>query len=428
MTTIQAMRRALSGVAAITLTAVLAHAQANPLERPLERTQAIDARWRAWTGCWTPVVASTAPSPSASTVCVLPAMGTSAVEIVSISGAKVVDRMHIDADGADHAVSRDDCTGTQAARWAASGTRVYVKESMRCPGGVARSTSTIMSFDQRYRWLDVRGISAGVNQGVAVMRYEPKLDSAGLPAEVQPALALRGPAANNAVLTASAPLTLGDIADVATAADTGVATTWLVERTRDVSIVLDAKQLTTLADRGVPPAVIDVLVALEYPRNFALNAGTNEPAARPAQPAEPRGRADGFRYGDPYGWSSFYSPWYMDPFYGYGAYGYSPYGYYNPYGYYGYGYYPGGGPIIVVTGGGSGGSTGASHGRVIKGRGYSSGGSSGSSAGRSSSASSSSSGGSSGSSSGGSSGSGGSASSGSSSSGSGRVAVRKPPL
>lgn len=418
MTTIQALRRALPGIAAIALTATVLHAQA------------VDARWRAWTGCWTPIVGANMPARAAGTVCVLPTTGTSAVEIVSVSGSAVVDRTRIEADGMEHPVSRDGCSGTETARWSPSGTRVYVKEAMRCEGGLERNATGVMSFDQQYRWLDVRGISTGTTQGIAVARYEALLDSAGLPEEVKPAFALRGPAANNAILAASAPLTLSDIADVATASDTGVATTWLVERTKNLSLSFNGKQLEMLADQGVAPAVIDVLVALAYPQNFALNTGSNEPMTRPvAERAIDGAYRDTYRYSDPYSWYLF-DPWYASSFYGYGAgyygyrygYGYSsPYGYYNP-----YGYYPGGGPIIVVNGG-SGGSaegSGTSHGRVVKGRGYTSGGSSGSSVGRTSSASSQSGGSSSGGSSGSS--SSGSASSGGSSS-SGRTAVRKPP-
>lgn len=402
--------------------------------RPVSAQQATDARWRAWTGCWQPE-ASRAPLTTTSAVCVLPAKGNSAVDILVVSGKSVTSRSHIEADGVAHPVSRDGCTGTERANWSASGTRVYLHESMTCDGPISRNGTGVMSFDPRYEWLDVRGVSTGTNAGVAVARYEPVLDTAGLPAEVLPAFAARGPAANNAILAASAPLTLADIADVSTMTDSGVTATWLVERNREVKIDLDARQLTALADQGVPPSVIDVLVALSHPTVFALNAGSNDVEVR-EQPRQGDTNAMrdrygyGSRYGSPYGaYGMMYDPWWgWDGLYSnYGPYGMYGYGYglgYSPYYSPFYGYYPGSQPIIVVTRPPDGSTPGAQpHGRVVKGRGYTSGSSSSSSARTSGSSGSSSTSGSSTSS------SSGSSSSGSSSSGSsGRTAVRKPPL
>jgi hypothetical protein len=400
------------------------------LAAPVGRAQELDARWRAWTGCWTPVAAD-APIASAGTVCVVPAAGTSGVDVMSVSGSQVVDRMRIVADGAPHEVRQSECSGTTSADWSTTGTRVYVKESLMC-GTTARRELTVMSFTQQYQWLDVRGVSSGGSQGVAVARYELLTDSTGLPADVLPAFRMRGPAANNALLAASAPLTLGDISDVSAKTDSGVTATWLVERTRGAKLSIDGKQLAMLADQGVAPSVIDVIVALAYPENFALSGSSLDPQLIPRQASQQTARYDRYRssvqwydpyFGPMYGY--YYSPYYYGYRTGYGY--YSPYGYYGG-GYYGGGYYPGGGPIVIVNnpdGGGTSGGSGASHGRVVKGKGYSSGGSSsdGGSTRTTSSSSGSSSGGSSGSSSG--SASGGSSSGGSST---GRTAVRKPPL
>lgn len=429
-------RRTLAGAVAMSLVAGAAHAQA--------QTRDVDARWRAWTGCWTPTSTTQRTlTMEKSTVCVLPAEGQSAVELISVVGSKVVSRTRVQADGLPHPVEREGCTGTEMATWSATGTRVYTTESVTCDGGVTRQGRGVMSFSPMYEWLDVRGVSTGEAAGVAVARFEPMVDTAGLPAEVLPAFALRGPAANNAILAASAPLTLSDIADVAISVDSGVAATWLVERTKNVKMSVSGKQLAALADLGVAPSVIDVIVAISHPAVFALDARTGD--------AEYLGRttttnADS-RYNSRYGWQStayLYDPWYSYGHYssfsryGYSPFGYSPFGYssYSPY-YSPYGYYPGSQPIIIVNrtdngNGGFGGSSGSgsSHGRVVKGRGYTSGssGSSGAASTQSSTQSSGStgSGSSAGSSSSGTSSSG-SAGSGSGSSGSARTAVRKPP-
>jgi hypothetical protein len=408
-----------------------------------------DSRWRAWTGCWTTTMPQNLAFGTSSAVCVLPTDKPSAVEIVTVISGKVTDRMRVDADGQAHASERDGCTGSTTARWSQFGTRVLIKESFNCVGSASRTGSGVMSFTQQYEWLDVRGISTGGSAGVAVAKYQLTSDTTGLPAEVRPALALRGPAANNGVLAASAPLTLADIAEMGTSVDSGVAATWLMERTRDVKLSITGKQLVALADQGVPSAVIDVVVALAHPDVFALNSSavpSLEERTRSQSSSANAGSYYGSRYPGYYGLYS--SPMYdpFDPYfssyayysiYGYGRYGYrgySPYGY-SPYGYspYGYGYYPGYTPVIVVTRGSGDNQTTSQHGRVVKGQGYSSGtGSTGSSATKASSgAAERVGGGSSGSSSSGSTSSGSTStgsSSGSSSSGGGdRTAVRRPP-
>lgn len=395
----------------------------------------VDSRWRAWTGCWAPQGQSQAISREA-LVCVLPTEKASAVEIASVVGGKLADRSRVDADGQPHTVERDGCTGSSTARWSQTGTRVHISESFSCSGGPTRTGTGVMSFTQQYEWLDVRGMSSGGMAGVAVARYQPVLDTTGLPDEAKAVVSARGVASNTAMLAASAPLSLADIADVATSTDSGVAATWLAERTRGVRLTIEGKQLVALADQGVPGSVIDVVVALAHPQTFALNAGT--PAMMQQPKTGGRTAADYSywrRFPSYYGFYG-YSSW--DPFYDfYSPYGYGIYrstlgGYYGGYygGWYGGAYYPGYTPIVVVTRGGDDTGITSQHGRVVKGRGYSSGeGSSGGSATRSTTSSDK--GGASGSSSSGSSGStssaGGSSSGGSSSGGGDRTAVRRPP-
>ena len=371
----------------------------------------------------------------------MPAQGTSAVEVITIAAGTVIDRTKIAADGAPHAVSRDGCTGTETASWAITGTRVYVNVNTNCAGGVTRNGRGVLSFTQRYEWLDVRGMSSKDASGVSVARYAATDDTTGIPADVRFALPARTAATNNAMLAASAPLTLADIAEVATTADSGVAATWLMARTEGVMLSITGKQLEMLADQGAPSAVIDVVVAIAHPRVFAMNSNSREAEfksrgqqvtngiSRGALDAYPYAAMYGYPYGFSYGWSPYsmygygvYSPYSAYYGYGYGynsGYGYG--GYYSPYA----GYYPGSQPIIVVTRGSDGDSSPAPHGRVVKGSGYEAPRSSGSSSSSSSSGGSSSTSSSSGSSSG----TGGASTGGASAGGSepARTAVRKPP-
>ena len=395
-----------------------------------------DARWDAWIGCWMPVAGQDgalreiggAGSPR---VCVAPAAGTSAVEVLTIaSSGTVLDRTRIDADGAPHQVVRDGCTGTETARWAAHGTRVYVTTQFTCAGGVLRRGTGVMSFNQQHEWLDVRGMSSGDVSGVAVARYAATDDTTGIPADVRNIVPARTAMTNSAALAASAPMTLADIADVGVVVDSGVASTWLLERTQGVKVTISGKQLEALADRGVPSAVIDVVVAIAYPRVFALTPGSRDASYAPKDTRATRTSTRAHcPFGFGYGWWPYYGM--NDPMFGFGcgSYGYDSYGYrgYSPFGGYGYynpygGYYPGSQPIIVVTRPSDNGVNSPGHGRVVKGEGYV-GSRTSTSSGGGATASTTSGGSASGSSSP-------APSSGSTSSGSGdsRTAVRKPPL
>jgi len=407
--------------------------------------QAVDARWEPWIGCWAPVAGEASPlrmlgaSPR---VCVVPAQGTSAVELVTIAAGKVVERARIEADYKPHQVSRDGCTGTETAHWSEFATRVYLSSALTCAGGVSRRGTGVISLSERYEFLDVRDLTSGKSTGVAVGRLAAAdVDSATIPAEVRNALPPRTGASSSAALAAAAALTLADIADVATSADSSVTAAWLMERTRGLKLSINGKQLTALADAGVAPTIIDYVVALAHPAVFGFDAKA-QAAGGAAGDQRLTGANRGFdSYSYPYGFPGYYGYSRYDDCYRYGAvsmlygygidygcngYGYSRYGMYSPYGgsYYN-GYYP---PIIIVRSpdSGGGGLSMPSHGRVVKGQGYTSGG--GGSTGTTASPSRGLTSGGGQTTSSGSSGSSGSASSSGSSgsSGGGRTAVKKP--
>ena len=102
---------------------------------------------------------------------------------------------------------------------------------------------------------------------------------------------------------------------------------------------------------GVSKHVIDVVVAVSFPDQFALNRGDVE---------ERQARRPVYAAGPGYGWGGFRRSLFYDPFY-YG-YGYGYPGYYG----YSYGRYGGYAPARIYVGR-SAGSTG---GRVVQGRGY----------------------------------------------------------
>jgi uncharacterized membrane protein YgcG len=251
---------------------------------------------------------------------------------------------------------------------------------------------------------------------VHVTRYRALTDLAGIPAEVTSALANQQLAVSTARGAAMAPVAPTAVVDAVKHVEAPVVQAWLLERGQGFAM-LDAKQLVALADAGVPGSVTDLMVALTYPKQFAINHGGAAVSPTGTESASGNDVVTGRTipvYVDTYG----YSPFGWGPYGSYYSwYGYSPY--YLPYGYGGYGYgYTG---PIIITRPSDGSPSVASHPHVVRGQGYTEGrtstpssstGSTRSSAGSSSSGSSSS--------------SPSSSSSGASSSGGGRTAHRVP--
>ncbi len=340
-----------------------------------------DPRWQAWYGCWM-AEDGTAPSPTGRTptVCVIPA--GRGVDVLTVVDTSVVARDHIEANPERHPVSRSNCTGWETAAWSSQGDRLYRQSEYTCPGEVKRDASEVLAMTPEWEWLDVQGLSARGTMGVRTLRYE----SAAVPAvpEIASALASRATEMSMARGMAATPPTTADVIEASRAVDPAVVEAWLAEEGE--GFPLDGKQLEALADSGVSPRVIDVMVAMTYPRVFTVAApsargGFNgaEASARSTAPDTTyaaRHPYDGYGYGlfappGPWGWD-YYSPWSWSLYGYYSPFFYSPYGTFSPYYYGGYGYGGynyGGGTIIVVSGNGTA-SPPPPHGRIVNGHGY----------------------------------------------------------
>ncbi|HEU4643787.1 MAG TPA: hypothetical protein VFS44_15135 [Gemmatimonadaceae bacterium] len=364
------MQRTIGATSALAAAAMLAAAASPVMAQGSQgagatTAAAVDARWQQWLGCWTPAPggASLSSAPRGALVCVLPAAGASAVDIATVDSGRVLSRERIDASGARVPSSESGCTGWRSASWSTDARRVYVRSEYSCAGGVRRTASGLFAIAPGGEWLDVSGIVAGQSNGVRVVRYRQAAVPSVVAEELSPALGERSLAVTTARSAAAAPVTTADVIDASRSVDAPAVAAWLAALHQDFDV--DAKQLVTLANAHVPDRVIDVMVALSYPKVFAIapssGVAVREPSATGAGYAE-EGTARTVVL-DPYGYG--YSPYYLDyyPWLGYGAYGLG-YGY--GYGL-GYGWYPGG-PVVVIQ---KPSGPPAPHGRVVNGRGYS---------------------------------------------------------
>jgi hypothetical protein len=390
------------------------------------QTAAPGPQWSAYAGCWQAAApegqTTVTPMPE---VCVVPSSNGFGADLLTLTARKITERTHVDADAVQHPVSREGCTGWEAARWSIDGRRLYFSSQQQCEGGVQRKGSGIFAIGADGLWTNVVNVSAGGGQGLRVVRYNPVTIDSTYPAEVVSAFGNRQMALGTARISARTKTTIDDILEANRAVDAAVVQGWVAASQQTFD--LDAKQLIRLADAEVSPETIDIMIAVSNPKTFALAPRTAEGGGSSAEARRDAMRRDECydRMMDPWGYDdyAFCDPYRRYGYYGsrlgYGLYGYDPYR--NGYGY-GYGFGYNSAPVVIVVKDG-----GLVHGKMTK-NGYSNPGTSSSSATRDrepSRAPSSSSG---------SSGSSGSSSSGSSSSGSsggssssGRTAHPKPP-
>lgn len=322
-----------------------------------------DARWEALFGCWEPASATQEDAPAlraeSRLTCVVPVQGSAAVDMVDIVDGKITQRRSMLATGERVQTKRDGCEGWESGEWAPSGTRVFLQTGFTCPGGIERRSNGVMDISASGDWIVVEGIAAGSSQGVQVSRYVAATRAGTVPAEVLTALEGHRLSSSTARLAATRQLTLADVADATSRLEAVVVESWLLERNEGFD--LNARQLEQLSEAGVPPGVIDVMLALSYPDALQIEGMTpnGDPVVGQAVDQEIRRTY----------WDPFYGPRY-----GYGGY-FAPYGYYSPYGYsrygfglspFGFGYHGGWRSVVVVRGS----STPSPRGKAVQGRGY----------------------------------------------------------
>lgn len=317
-----------------------------------------DSRWLAYLGCWEPIESVK------SVLCVVPVAGASAVDFVTITKGLVTERERIAATGERVETNSSDCAGWRSAEWSAHGQRLYLRSEDVCAGASARRGTGLIAMSANGQWLYVQSATVAGQTGLRVERYRGVTGEVALPTEVTDALRLGVSATRAARAAAAAPLSIDDVVEASRRVEAAVLEAWLVERGEPFT--LDAKRLVTLADAGVPAPVIDLMIALSYPRVFAINAASRL--------GERRVRSDSLRRGAGVAAIMPISPLcstaYLYPYVS--SYSYAPFdctglGYGYGYGY-GSGWYPGGYPVTVVHTGPS--RPTRPHGRAENGRGY----------------------------------------------------------
>jgi len=286
-----------------------------------------DERWTPWVGCWQASARDEqsqelAPNKSAPVVCVVPVKGDATVDLVTITDGKVGEPERVDANGSRRNITREGCDGWETANFSPDTKRIYLKSEYKCTGNRTRLSTGLMSISPTGEWLDVQNVKVESHSGVRVVHYGRVPVPAVLSADMRSALENTGMATNIALMAAGDSVRVAEVVEATKQVDPLVVQTWLAQRGQGFN--LDAKRLTELANAKVPENVIDVMVALSYPRAFAINLAQADGQIVPTGNVAQANAQEDLRDGP-----TVYMNW--DPFYA------------NTYGYYGNSYYYRGG-------------------------------------------------------------------------------------
>lgn len=350
------------------------------------RPATLDARWTPYLGCWRlyqeNLLASDVPVSDVMMVCVTPSQTGGGVTMTTYAAGRPVLTQTILADGQAQPVNEANCLGTQTNEWSRDGERLFSRADVSCNSRPRRMVSGVTLMTKGSRWIDVQATEVDGNSQVRIRRYQRTSERPADVAELAPDVAARV-MADSEMLGASA-MTLEDVIE-ANKKVSSAALEAAIDET-GARFNLNSRALKQLADAGVSPNVIDLMVAQSFPSQFRVERAAS--AAPPVPSSMSMGGTTNI-YGDSVygggiyggGMPAAYGYPYYDPYYSYYSY-YSPfaYPYWGSNSYYNNYDYRGGVPTVIVPGGGGGFGIGGggtaitttqdSPGMVVNGRGY----------------------------------------------------------
>jgi hypothetical protein len=286
---------------------------------------------QAWLGCWVPI----GPLGDGAALCFQPAAAGEGVEMLVVADGGVTAREIIRGVGERRATGREGCEGWEEARLSPDGKRMYTRSTLTCADGHSRSATGIMSFVTPTQWMDVRSTYVGAERVASAQYFQRASTQVFAEAGVTPLPDDVAASAAAARLAASVPPSLDHVMEASRQVHGKAVEAWIVETGQPFR--LNGQALVGLADAGVPESVIDAVVAVSFPRKFAIDRGVAQEVAQP-----PPAPSAAVAAGVPLPFSPLY--------FGFG------YSYLYRYGYPGYGYgynpnfwYPGYRPIYVTV-------------------------------------------------------------------------------
>jgi uncharacterized membrane protein YgcG len=318
-----------------------------------------------WLGCWqlleenvrednpadpTDIEASRQSSPRQGVlVCVAPSDQPSGVKLRTLVEKQTSLEETVVADGTRRPITEPGCEGWQRAEWSRNGQRLFARAELVCGDQTPRTVSGLSTMAPGAIWVDIQVVQMGGRESIRIRRYQRAPDQTRTGGDVS--LDAFARAASTAARLGATSFTIEEVKEANTKVVPSALEGALIET--NARFPLNSKRLIELDDAGVPDRVIDLMVALSFPKRFVVE--------RPS-PAR-SGYSGGFaRFPMGLGSSTWdFDSYYLWPYY-YAPFGYSYWGRYNA------DYYT---PGYVVTTGEAGGAIQPSgQGRVVDGLGY----------------------------------------------------------
>ncbi len=242
-----------------------------------------DSRWTPWLGCWDRVAdglresiqpdgALTADAAAgfsayaAPRVCVTRSGDAAVTLTTTVPGLDPIVQTLV-PDRAPHPIEENQCRGTEQAAWSSNGRRLFASAEVTCVDGSTRIVSGLAMITPGGEWLDIRSVRIGDIPSTRVSRYR----------RVTPDPGGRMPSASGA------PLSLAEIREASREVSPPVLEAAIAET--NPYLLVNRRTLTELADHGVAPQVLDIIVALAYPDRFVVERTGDIVAAAGAPPA-----------------------------------------------------------------------------------------------------------------------------------------------
>ena len=245
----------------------------------------LDSRWVPWLGCWElvddqrrePLIGEADPTegqdvPLRGLVCLNPAPDGNGVTVTTAAGGETFLEETLVADGEKNPSAKGKCSGWQRTEWSADGYRLFTSAELTCEENRELSVSGLSMMVPRSTWVEIQIVESSAGRAVVIRRYRPANDTevidAGAPV-LNTDLEIKS---FRSRLALTSPLSADDIVEAASKVAPEALEAAVLEH--EEGFELDAAALLRLDDAGVRSGLIDLMVALSYPDQFVVNAGS----------------------------------------------------------------------------------------------------------------------------------------------------------
>lgn len=257
---------------ALTLTASSAFAQqpATTAKAAAPAVQ-VDSRFAAWIGCWR---LDDDLAGTGARMCITPEKG--GVRMQTIAGTnKGIDELVI-PDGVARPISDAECKGTERADWSSDGARVFRSTDVTCGKEAPRTIKSVSFLAPGPSWINVQHLTGGT--AVASVRVQRHRRAANQ----QLADGSKAPQPDASLTLRTSPETRTWSIEDVIEASSRIPAEALQAALSEVhhGFALNKKTLLALNQGGVHEQVIDLMVALTYPKRFVVQrvGGGSAPA------------------------------------------------------------------------------------------------------------------------------------------------------